>query len=457
MNKILLIVTVAVVVSGCLFSTKNNIGTRVKKNVLFVVVDDMNTSLGCYNHPIVKTPYIDKLAENGIVFNNAYCNYAVCGPSRSSFLTGLKPESINILNNTKPLLDELGDRVTLPYLFKQNGYDTYSIGKVFHKNDKGHLDEKALDEVYKFHETQNGVKGEMRDMSNGNLSWCYWRAAEGTDEDQEDGQSAKKAIEIIKRKHDKPFFLALGLSKPHDPFIAPIKYFDMYPLESCTPPVLPENWVLPGKYTLPEESKVFRQFSEQDKREFLRSYYACTSFMDAQLGKVINALKETGQLDNTLIVFLGDHGYHLGEHDWWNKVTVYERGTKAPFIMSGSGIMQKGVSTNAMIEFIDIYPTLASICELNNIPNYLEGQNFSTIINNPESEFRSEVRAIVRRGKVFGKTVKNKQWRYTEWDKGEKGVELYDQINDPMEYYNLAENQEYNEVCKKMKELIIEQ
>lgn len=456
MKKYLLIVSVAVLTTGYLFLSPKDADTKAKKNVVFVVVDDLNTTLGCYDHPVVKTPNIDLLATNGIKFNNAYCNYAVCGPSRSSFLTGLKPQSINILNNSKPLLSELGDRITLPYLFKLNGYDTYSIGKVFHKNDPGHLDEKAWKEVYKFHEKPTGAKGETHDMSQGQLSWCYWRAAEGEDEDQEDGQNAKKAVEIIKQKHEKPFFLALGLSKPHDPFVAPKKYFDLYRLENCNPPTLPEGWKPPVKYTLPGEAKVFRQFSEQDKKEFLRSYYACTSFMDAQLGKVIRALEESGQLKNTLIVFFGDHGYHLGEHDWWNKVTVYERGTRAPFIISGNDIKQKGASTNAMIEFIDIYPTLAEVCKLDNVPDYLEGKSFVSVLDNPDLEFRSEVRAIVGRGKMLGKTVKTKEWRYTEWDGGQKGVELYNQVDDPMEYNNLANDKDCDMIIREMKKLLIE-
>lgn len=457
MKNFLLIVTVAIIgTTGYLFLSSKNTDANVKKNVLFVVVDDLNTTLGCYEHPLVKTPNIDQLAADGIKFNNAYCNYAVCGPSRSSFLTGLTPQSINILNNSKPLLNELGDRITLPYLFKLNGYDTYSVGKVFHKNDPGHLDEKAWNEVYKFHETPTGAKGETRDMSQGKLSWCYWRSAEGADEDQEDGQSAKKAVEIIKQKHDNSFFIALGLAKPHDPFIAPQKYFDMYSLEHCNPPVLPEAWVQPGKYSLPGEGKLFKQFTEQDKREFLRSYYACTSFMDAQLGKVIKALEESGQLENTLIVFFGDHGYHLGEHDWWNKVTVYEQGTRAPFIVSGKDIKEKGASTNAMIEFIDIYPTLAELCNLDYVPDYLEGKSFVSVLKNPESEFRSEVRAIVGRGKMLGKTVKTRKWRYTEWDDAQNGIELYDQQNDPMEYNNLADDENYKLTRNKMKKLLIE-
>ncbi len=427
---------------------------KVDKNVLFIVADDLNTTLGCYGHSVVKTPNIDKLAARGVKFNNAYCNYAVCGPSRSSFLSGLRPESINVLDNRTPLQNVIGDKVTLPYLFKQNGYYTMSIGKIFHGRKEGYGDPKAWDEIYKYNATPTGKKGETRNMTDGVLKWCHWKIAEGNDEDQQDGQNARKAVEFIKSEKDKPFFLAVGFAKPHDPFIAPKKYFDMYPLEDCDPPVLPEEWNPVYKHSLPGETKTFNKFTDQDKREFLRSYYACTSFMDAQLGKLMDALEESGQLENTLIVFFGDHGYHLGEHNWWNKVTIYEKGTNAPFIMAGNAIGKKGVESNTMFEFIDIYPTLAELFKLENTPDYLEGKSFAKVVNNPSLPFRNEVRAVVRRGEMLGRMVKNKKYRYIEWDNGKKGKELYDQKNDPIEYNNLGENPEYAEVLEEMKTLL---
>jgi iduronate 2-sulfatase len=452
-NSILLLATLTSACSGQPSLNTNTEEHKIDKNVLFIVVDDMNTTLGCYGHPLVKTPNIDRLARMGVQFNHAYCNYAVCGPSRSSFLTGLKPESINILDNKTPLQSVLGDRITLPYLFKQNGFYTMSLGKVFH-GAKEHNDLKAWDEIYSFGPTPIGKTGEKRNMTGGILKWCEWMAAEGTDEDQPDGQIAKKAVEFISEKKDKPFFLAVGFQKPHDPFIAPKAYFGMYPLEQCDPPVLPHDWQAPYKHTLPGETSVFDQFTDQDKREFLRSYYACTSFMDAQVGKLLKALEETNQLENTLIIFFGDHGYHLGEHNWWNKVTIFEKGTKAPFIMAGQSVGKKGVESNAMFEFIDIYPTLADLLKLENIPDYLEGKSFAGSVKDPSKPFRNSVQAIVSRGSMLGRMVKNEKWRYIEWENGLKGIELYDQVNDPIEYNNLAENSEYNEVISMMKTIL---
>ncbi len=440
----------SVILSSC-SSVKSN--PKNKPNIVFIVVDDLNTTLGSYGHPVVKTPHIDKLAESGLKFNHAYCNYAVCGPSRGSFLSGLRPETIGILDNRTPLQEVLNNRPTLPYLFKTNGYYTMSLGKVFHGS-KEHNDPKAWDEIYGFSTTETGKKGESRNMTEGALSWCWWQAAEGGDEDQADGQMAQKAVDFIKSDKDKPFFLAVGFHKPHDPFIAPKKYFDMYPLEKCDPPALPKNWEPPYPHSLPNQTTIFNKFTEQDKREFLRSYYACTSFMDAQVGKLMQALEESGELENTLIVFFGDHGYHLGEHNWWNKVTIYEKGTNAPFIMAGKGVYASGVETNAMFEFIDIYPTLIELAGLETVPEHLEGRSFAQILKDPSKPFRTEVRAIVNRGPMMGRMVKNENYRYIEWADGNMGVELYDQLKDPVEYHNLAEDPAYAEVIEKMEKLI---
>jgi iduronate 2-sulfatase len=456
MKRIFVLLTVFLIVTACNNAKKNEQKQdrpKTDKNVLFIVIDDLNNTLGTYGHPIVKTPNIDNLAGMGVQYNNAYCNFAVCGPSRSSFLTGLRPETINVIDNNTPLQPLLGDKVTLPYLFKQNGFETIGLGKIFHRMGE-YDDPKAWDAYYNFETTKLGKQGEKRNLTDGELKWCWWQAREGTDDDQEDGQIAKKAVEIIKTKRDKPFFLAVGLKKPHDPFVAPKKYFDMYPLEACDPPLLPEGWEPPYSHTLPNETSIFNNFSDQDKREFLRSYYACTSFMDAQVGRLLDALKTSGQLENTLVVFFGDHGYHLGEHNWWNKVTVFEKGTNAPFIMAGNSVGKKGVKSTTMFEFIDIYPTLAELMDLKNVPEYLEGQSFAASVDDPEKPFKTEVKAVTRRGDMLGRMVKKKDWRYVEWDFGKKGKELYNQQNDPLEYNNLAKDASHKDVVDEMKALL---
>ncbi len=237
LKRILVIIVFPALLMSCnLNKTVNTEETADEPlNVLFIVADDLTTTLGCYDHPVVKTPNIDRLASIGIQFDNAYSNYAVCNPSRSSFLTGLRPETTGILDNRKSLQSILGDRVTLPDLFRKNGYYTMSLGKLFHRVEEDHNDLKAWDEIYDYKATELGKQGEKRNMTEGKLRWCWWMKAEGEDEDQSDGQIAKKAVEFIKSEHEKPFFLAVGFHKPHDPFIAPKKYFDLYPLESCDP------------------------------------------------------------------------------------------------------------------------------------------------------------------------------------------------------------------------------
>jgi uncharacterized sulfatase len=456
MKNVCVWLTLAVSILGCGSPKDNRSGQEETKplNVLFIVVDDLNKTLGCYDHPLVKTPHIDGLAARGIQFDQAHCNFAVCNPSRSSFLTGMTPETTTIQDNRLPLQEIIGDWVTLPALFRQNGYYTMSLGKIFHGNAEKHNDPKAWDEIYGFGASELGRTGEGRNMTDGKLKWCSWLAAEGSDEDQADGQNAKKAVEFLKSDHEKPFFLAVGFHKPHDPFNAPKNYFDLYPIEDCDPPVLPEGWEPPYEHSLPGETDVFNKFTDREKREFLRSYYACCSFMDAQVGKVLQALEESGQAEHTLIVFFGDHGYHLGEHNWWNKVTIYEKGSSAPFILAGGPVEKKGIRSDAMFEFIDIYPTLAELCALEDTPDYLEGRSFATLIQDPSQSFRSEVRAIVRRGEKTGRMVKNSQWRYIEWDQGRMGNELYDQLKDPIEYHNLAGDPAYAEVVADMKALI---
>jgi uncharacterized sulfatase len=452
-NITLVCLALTFLIFSCENTSKNN-STKRPVNVVFIVVDDLNNTIGCYGHPTVQTPNIDKLASKGILFRNAYCNFAVCNPSRSSFLTGLRPETLGILDNRIPLQTVLGDRITLPSLFRLNGYHTINIGKVFNGTSAKN-DTTAWDEEYHFGASELGRQGVGRNMSQDQLAWCRWLEAEGTDEDQQDGQTAAKAIEFLKQDHDKPFFLGLGFAKPHDPFNAPKKYFEPYPLEICTPPPIPEGWEPPYEHTLPNQTPIFNNFTDQDKREFLRSYYACTSFMDAQLGKVMDALEEEGLMDNTLIVFFGDHGYHLGEHNWWNKVTVYEKCNNAPLIIMNGDTALAGKETTALVEFLDFYPTIASFFKLEGIPEYLEGKSFENILQNPEASFRDQVNIITVRGKFLGRSVKTKEWRYTEWDDGNRGTELYDQLNDPLEYNNLSALEGYDSVQEQMKKLII--
>ncbi len=423
------------------------------KNVLFIIIDDLNDTLGCYGHPVVLTPNIDDLAGRGLRFENALCNYPVCNPSRSSFLSGLRPDTTTILGNSGPenqYANVLGHRVSLPRLFRNNGYYTKSLGKIFHTTNPHDQDALAWDEINDYGATALGGTGEERNMTDGALGWCKWRKAGGGDEDQGDGIIAREAVSFLNQTHDKPFFLAVGFHKPHDPFIAPAPYFDLYPLANCTPPTVPSGWAAESN-NIPQSSRdIFLAFDDNDKREFLRSYYACTTFVDTQVGKVIQALDNNGLAEDTIIFLLGDHGYHLGEHEHWNKVTVFGKCHGAPFmVVAPDAEADEGLVTSEIIEFVDIYPTLAEMCKLKDVPSDLEGISFQPLLDDPTQPWKEA--GFIQVSRNGGHAIQTERWRYTEWTDGFR--ELYDHQADPIEYNNLIDDPQYADVILYLQEL----
>ena len=424
-----------------------------RKNVLFVAVDDLNHSVGCYGHPVVRTPNIDRLARRGLCFDRAYCQFPVCNPSRSSLLTGLRPDSTGILDNRTPLRSRLPDVVTLPQLFRESGYFTARLGKIFHSPGKMD-DSKAWDVTFDPRTTQVGRRGQGRNLTGGVVKWCRWLAAEGTDRDQQDGQIAAEAVRLLEQKRDESFFLGVGFHKPHDPFIVPKRYFDMYPLEKLTPPRDPQDATPLHRLAIGSSWKEsFDRFTDRERREFMRAYYAGVSFIDAQLGEILDALDRLGLADDTIVVFFGDHGYQLGEHGWWNKSTLYEPSTRAPLLVAVPGVTAGAARCDRFVEFVDIYPTLAELCSLS-APAGLEGKSFRPLLSEPDLAWKQAAFTQVQRGAVAGKAVRTQRWRYIEWDGGNAGVELYDHENDPGEYYNLGDDPDYAQVRKELRALI---
>jgi iduronate 2-sulfatase len=431
----------------------NDKTSQARRNVLFIVVDDLNHSLGCYGHRLVKSPNIDRLAARGIRFERAYCQFTICNPSRTSFLTGLRPDSTGILNNTTGFRSKLPDVVTLPQLFRKHGCFTARVGKVFHGR-KNTDDPQAWDVTIDPKATPRGQKGQGRNLTGGRVKWCRWLAAEGGDEDQPDGQVAAEAIRLLEQKHQGPFFLAVGFHKPHDPFIAPKKYFDLYPLDSLKLPKDPPDRSPEPAHVIGSGWKdEFDRFTDRERREFMRAYYAGVSFMDAQLGKIMAAMDRLGLLQNTTVVFFGDHGYHLGERGWWNKNTLFELSARAPLIMATPEMKTKGTNCSRIVEFVDIYPTLADLHGLA-APGNLEGTSFRPLLNDPNRSWKKMAFTQVQRGKIAGRSVRTERWRYTEWDKGKQGTELYDHDHDPGEYYNLASDSQYEEIVAEHKRLL---
>ena len=424
-----------------------------KPNVLFIVVDDLNNSLGCYGHSVVKSPNIDRLAERGIRFDSAYCQFTVCNPSRTSFLTGLRPDSTGILNNTTPFRSKLPNAVTLPQLFGKHGYFTARVGKVFHSA-RNMDDSKAWDITSDPKGTPLGKKGQGRNLTGGRVKWCRWLAADGNDEDQADGQVAAEGVHFLEEHRNDPFFIAVGFHKPHDPFIAPKRYFDLYPLELLRPPKDPPDRSADLPQAIGSGWKAdFDRFTGRERREFMRAYYAGISFMDTQVGKIITAMDRLELWDNTIVVFFGDHGYHLGQRGWWNKNTVFELSARAPLIVVTPQMKRKGDSCSRIVEFVDIYPTLADLCGLP-APANLEGTSFKPLLSNPELPWKKMAFTQVQRGVIAGRSVRTERWRYTEWDGGRQGIELYDHNNDPGEYYNLAHDSQHALTIAKLKGLL---
>ncbi len=431
-------------------------------NVLFITIDDLRPEIGCYGNDEVKTPHMDRLAEMGVKFNRAYCQYPVCNPSRASFMTGLRPDELGIVSNKVALREKWPDLVTLPQLFRDNGYFTAGLGKLLHmgldENGKHtHFrDDASFDHQFKAlgNSPKVGKKGEGRKLGDGSIAWANWRAAEGGDLAQPDGMIAEEAVRILESHHEKPFFIGVGFHKPHDPFVAPKEYFEDYPLDDVKLAIEPSDRSPLVRYALSNKD-FFNSFNDQDQREFKRAYHACTSFVDAQVGKVFDAMDRLELWNDTIVILLGDHGYHLGEHGWWNKVTVFELGARAPLMMWWPGTEALGQEIDAVVEFLDLYPTLVDACGLK-ASHRLSGSSLRPVLTVPSKAWNNAAYTQVIRGKaMMGYSVRDDRWRYIQWGKdSEGGCELYDQSKDHNGYYNLAENPEYDQVRKKMTVLL---
>jgi len=441
-------------------------------NVLFIPVDDLSVRLSCYGHPTVKTPNLDKLAARGVLFERAYCQYPLCNPSRSSLLTGLRPETTRVLSNDTPLRDNLPDVVTLPQHFKQNGYETFSVGKVFHgkfPDPQSWTEDYSKDKKF-FREMRRKfgpvppprsprgpdagppTEEEKRRMKMGKrvLRNFKWGPSGLKDEQTADGIIAAKAIEILRRKHDKPFFLAAGFLKPHLPFIAPDKYFEMYPPEGISLPDVPKDDLADVPKAARYGTRDQKRLTEETWREAIAAYYACTTFVDAQIGKLLDALYDSPYADNTVVILWGDNGFHLGEHFLWRKGTLFEESCRVPMILAAPGIGKKGVKCPRLVEFVDIYPTLVELCGLP-MPKGLEGTSMAPLLSDPNRAWKKGAFTTTRDGSA--KSVRTERWRYNEWGSPE-AAELYDHETDPHEYHNLAKDPAHADKVRELSDLL---
>ncbi len=437
-----------------------------KMNVLFISADDMNNDLGCFGSPLVKSPNIDRLASQGVAFANAYVQFPLCSPSRSSILTGLRPDSTKVFDLQYHFRQGLPDVVTLPQMFMKNGYYVARVGKVFHYGNPGDIGTNGLDDKVSWMERINpaGLDKTSLELDVVNYtpshkglgaSMAYYSDKKGTDAEHTDGKVVDEAIKLLKKHKDKPFFIAAGFYKPHCPWITPSKYFDLYNMGQMKLPPINDG----TRNNYPElalaSTKPWPYFglNTEQARECKLAYYAAISFVDAQVGRLLDAVNSLGLSDNTIIVFWSDHGYQLGEHGLWFKQSLFEEASKSPLIIAIPGAKSAGKVSHRTVEFVDIYPTLAELTGLTP-PADLQGYSLSPLLQNPDAEWKHPAYTQVQRGKVPGHTIRTEQWRYTEWDFGKMGTELYDELKDPQELHNLAADKKHTKVVKKMEELL---
>lgn len=436
-------------------------------NVLFLISDDLNNYLGCYGDPRARTPNIDRLAARGVRFDRAYCTFPLCGPSRNSMLTGLYPNSSGILTNAQVFRQTIPAHISLPQSFRQAGYFAGRIGKLYHYNvpksigTDGHDDPASwelelnpagvdrLEEEPKITTLTPGQFG-------GTLSW---HASSSSDEHHTDAMLAADAAWVLERcgrQKQRPFFLAVGFFRPHTPYIAPEKpYFGLYPLSGMplhptidkNPPEVPQAAL--GSYKKEQD-----QLTDDLRRQAVQAYYASISFMDAQVGHVVDALDRNGLADNTIIVFTSDHGYHMGEHGLWQKQSLFEGSARVPLLIVVPGMAGKGGVVKTPVSHLDLYPTLTELAGVK-APANLQGQSLVPMLKDANATGRGWALTQVVRGgnfnrqgaapsimdkgaRFFGYSLRTPRWRYTEWDEGRAGTELYDHENDPEELTNLA-------------------
>jgi choline-sulfatase len=448
-----------------------------RPNVLFVMADDLNCDLGCYGHPLVKSPHLDRLAARGLRFKNAYCQYPVCNPSRSSLMTGLYPDQTGVLSNGGNFRKKQPDVVTMPQMFQQAGYHVARVGKIFHYGVPNQIGTSGDDDAASWHEVVNprGMDREVHDRIHtlqpgqfgGTLSWLNLDTA---DREQTDGIGALAAIDLMEQRHPektgKPFFLAVGFYRPHTPYVAPSRYFDLYPRESIEPVMEREGDRDDIPVAALADRPHQRELSRESRQEIIQAYYASISYMDAQLGHLLDALERLKLADNTIVVFVSDHGYHLGAHGLWQKQDLFEGSCRVPLIIAAPEMPSAGESTEAITEMVDLYPTLAELCGLD-APDHARGVSLRPVLENPAHEGKpaalsqawsaaARMHSELKGQRILGYSIRTPRRRYTEWGNGEQGVELYDYASDPHEYVNLARVPGHESIVNRMQGLLRE-
>jgi len=433
-----------------------------KMNVLFIAADDMNCDLSVYGNTQVKTPNLQRLAKMGVRFDNAYCQQPLCGPSRASLMTGLRPDTLDMHTLKHELRAKNPDIVTLGQMFRNNGYFSARAGKIYHYGNPSQIGTDANDDPATWDQRYNpagidrtqeqNITRYGRKRGGLGISMAWWDP-QSKDEEHTDGMVASHIIKLMKQKKDKPFFLAAGFFNPHCPYVAPRKYFDLYPLSSITMPDLDEakkDLLDVPAMAVQRDTRnwpyYFNGVTVKQAQKCKQAYYACNSFVDAQVGRLLDALEENGLTDSTIVVFWSDHGYFLGEKGLWYKRKAFERSARMPMIIAAPGLT-KNAASQKPVELLDLYPTLADLCGLQP-PANLEGASLRPLLKQPDSPAwkKPAVTQVWHNSKAWGYSLRTQRYRYTEWLEGKAGRELYDHANDPDEVHNLATRSAHKEL-----------
>lgn len=449
--------------------TDNAAGQSEKKpNVLFIIADDLAvTALSSYENMFCQTPNIDRLASQGTLYTCAYSQFPVCGPSRASLLFGYYPSATETYGYVSGREQVGPARKSWPQLFKENGYYTARVSKIYHmgvpgdieKGSNGTDDKASWTEPFNSQGPEWKAEGEAELVQNnpyglkprkgGNVMTIV--KADGGDLVHSDGKTAKKASELIRAHKDEPFFLAVGFVRPHVPFVAPKAYFEPYPHQQIVlPPKVENDWddiPAPG---INYVTSVNGEMSEEQEKKAVAAYYASVAYMDAQVGKVLKTLEEEGLEENTIVIFTSDHGYHLGEHRFWMKVSLHEESVRVPLIIKVPG--KPPGTCHSFAELLDLYPTVAELSGLEYSPE-LQGKSLINTLDDPSARVRDMAFSISVRKGVTAFLIRTEKWAYIQYEEdASSGIELYNMDYDPGQYHNLAGNPRYAAVLEKMQE-----
>jgi uncharacterized sulfatase len=448
-----------------------------KMNVLLIVSDDLtNNALGCYGGPIAKSPNVDALAAKGVRFDRAYCQFPLCNPSRASFLTGLRPDSLRVYENATQFRKNVPDAVSVGQTFQKAGYSVARVGKLYHYGVPAQIGTDGLDDPPSWQKVVN-PRGRDKDDEDEDLIFTLtpnakgsarfggtlsWYASGGKDEDMTDGKIAAEVVKLLDAYKDKPFFIGCGFFRPHTPYVSPKEYFDKFPTAKITVPVVPLGHRQAGPAPAFGSAKQEQDTMSDDlRRQAIQAYHAATAHMDTQVGVVLAALDRLGLRDKTIVVFISDHGYHLGEHGLWQKMSLFENSTRVPLVIHDPRAKANGKVCGRTVELVDLHTTLADLCGLP-APK-TDGTNLKPLLDDPAAAWDQPAITQVSRGTptatgeqarskwFMGYSVRTERYRYTEWDGGSKGVQLFDYQADPNELTNLAKDPKHAATVAEMK------